>query len=96
MDRTFRLFDFNIYNRKVSNDGSDGSDNSSNDGETPVYKDTTEFLVQMFGQNEKGESCSIIVEDFKPFFYIKVEDDWTIYTKTQFLIHIKKRIGICS
>jgi len=90
MDRTFRLFDFNIYNKKNTEDG---SDNSSNDGEQPVYKDTAEFLVQMFGINEKGESCSIIVENFKPFFYVKVGDDWTIHTKNLFLAHIKKRIG---
>jgi hypothetical protein len=31
----------------------------------------------MFGINEKGETASIIVEDFKPFFYVMVNDKWS-------------------
>ena len=34
------------------------------------------FYIQMFGINEEGESCSITIDDYKPFFYIKVPDDW--------------------
>ncbi len=30
------------------------------------------FYIQMFGINEEGESCSITIDDYKPFFYIKV------------------------
>jgi len=35
------------------------------------------FVIQMFGVNEQGETCSIIIDDYKPFFYIKVADNWT-------------------
>ena len=87
MDVTFRIFDFNVYNEKASSDGSDSDD------EHPVYKDTQIFLIQMFGLNEKGESFSIIVEDFKPFFYVMVNDSWTMDKKTEFLEHIKEKIG---
>ena len=31
----------------------------------------------MFGINEKGETASIIINDYKPFFYLKVNDDWS-------------------
>jgi hypothetical protein len=47
----------------------------------------------MFGINEKGEQCSILCTDFKPFFYAKVDDNWTIHTKTQFVDFIKRRVG---
>ena len=30
------------------------------------------FSIQMFGIDERGNQCSIIVEDYKPFFYIKI------------------------
>ena len=36
-----------------------------------------EFAIQMFGVNETGETCSITVNGYKPFFYVKVGDDWT-------------------
>jgi DNA polymerase elongation subunit (family B) len=47
----------------------------------------------MFGINESGQSCSIIAENFKPFFYIKVGNNWTEYNKNTFLTHIKTKIG---
>ena len=31
-----------------------------------------QFHIQMFGINEKGETASIIINDYKPFFYLKV------------------------
>jgi DNA polymerase elongation subunit (family B) len=47
----------------------------------------------MFGVNEKGETCSIIAEDYRPFFYVLVNDNWTIQMKDSFLAHIKSKIG---
>jgi DNA polymerase elongation subunit (family B) len=90
MERTFRLFDFNIYNEKSQPTSSDDDNSVDNDKK---YKDSANFLIQMFGINEKGESCSIIVEDFKPFFYVKVADHWSIETKNQFLNFVKKSVG---
>ena len=87
MERIFRVFDFNVYNKKPD-------DNSSGEEDDTVRRDNAQFLVQMFGINEKGESCSILVENFKPFFYVKVDDNWTQYTKTTFLDFIKKKIGV--
>ena len=47
----------------------------------------------MFGLNEKGSSVSVFIDDFKPFFYIKVENDWEDSTKNAFVSHIKSKIG---
>jgi len=89
MEHIFRILDFNVYNEKMSS-----SDESSNsDNETNVYKDSTKFVIQMFGVNEKGETCSIIAEDYRPFFYVLVNDNWTIQMKDNFLAHIKDKIG---
>ena len=91
MERAFRLFDFTVYNQK----GSSSGDTSSSEDESSSFKkeDKTKFQIQMFGINEHGETCSILVEDFKPFFYVKVDDFWNIQIKTQFLEEIKKKIG---
>jgi len=87
MEQVFKLTDFNVYNSKNS------AENSSDD-EAASFTDTPEFLIQMFGINEKGEQCSILCTDFKPFFYAKVDDNWTIHTKTQFVDFIKRRVGV--
>ena len=34
------------------------------------------FMIRMFGINEKGETLCANVENFKPFFYVKIQDDW--------------------
>ena len=86
MEHIFRIVDFNVYNEK-------GSSDDSSDDETNVYKDMTNFVIQMFGVNEKGETCSIIAEDYRPFFYLLVNDSWTIQMKDNFLAHIKDKIG---
>lgn len=85
-DQSFRLYDFNVYNDSGVESGSD----DSNQGK---MKDTNTFKIQMFGINEKGESCSIIAENYQPFFYAKVGDDWTNATKAMFLTFLKGKLG---
>jgi DNA polymerase elongation subunit (family B) len=82
MEKTFRLFDFNIYNNNCQDDSND-----------EIQKDNNSFTIQMFGINETGKTCSIIVEEYKPFFYVKVGDDWNKTLKTSFLTHLKTKIG---
>ena len=86
MDTTFRIFDFNFYNQKADEE-------SASDEESNVYKDTQTFMIQMFGLNEQGKTCSIYVEEFKPFFYVMVNDSWSITEKKHFLEHIKTKMG---
>ena len=88
METIFRVFDFNVYNEK------DNTLSDSSDDETYQKKrDGFKFLIQIFGINETGESCSIIADNFKPFFYVKVDDNWNIEMKNSFLNFIKSKIG---
>jgi DNA polymerase elongation subunit (family B) len=90
--------------------GTSGSSAPSSPDKDPrsllkTIKRTTEhsrtFQIQMFGINERGKTCSIIVPDFKPFFYAKInknrflpqqvhiEEEWDETTKTDFIDFIK-------
>ena len=84
MERSYRLFDFNIYNEKNVEE---------EDSDCERKQDNSTFTIQMFGINENGETCSIIVEDYKPFFYVKVDESWNKMTKLSFLNHIKTKMG---
>jgi DNA polymerase elongation subunit (family B) len=88
MEQVFRIFDFNVYNEKIS-----GNDDSSHDEDTYTYKDSTQFQIQMFGLDESGRTCSIFVEDFKPFFYLMINDTWDMRAKNSFLEHLKQKMG---
>jgi DNA polymerase elongation subunit (family B) len=90
MEQAFRIFDFNVYSEKETlNNGSE----SDEEQEQVVYKDTTIFLIQIFGVNELGKTFSVIIEGFKPFFYVMVNDTWNISIKDQFLENIKTKMG---
>ena len=86
MEHIFRIFDFNVYNAKDTT--SDSSDDEKN-----LYKDTNSFAIQMFGVNENGKTYSLIAEGYKPFFYVMVNDKWTIKMKEVFLAHLKEKMG---
>ena len=85
MEHIFRIFDFNVYNAKDSNESSDDEQNT--------YKDRNNFMIQIFGVDDKGKTYSAIAEDYRPFFYVMVNDKWNIQIKDKFLEFIKSKIG---
>jgi DNA polymerase elongation subunit (family B) len=107
-DMSFRLIDFNVYDCiPDTNTHSSASENSADDNSSVASSgsggyggggkgrptiDTNEFRIQMFGINEQGETCSIFVDDYHPFFYVKVADNWTNATKSAFIRDIKKNL----
>ena len=70
VSKSFKLIDFRAYDHTIS-------ESSSNESDSKSSYSTSAFMIQMFGVNEKGETCSISVPDYLPFFYIRVVDEWT-------------------
>ena len=84
VEKCFKLFDFNIYNER------DEQDSGEEDGKK---RDTQRFVIQMFGIDENGKTYSAKVEEYQPFFYVKVGDEWSNDKKNQFLRHLKEKVG---
>jgi DNA polymerase elongation subunit (family B) len=84
MEHIFRVFDFTVSNVP---------DLSKESDEDNTFKDKNVFMIQMFGVNEEGETYSVNVEGFKPFFYLLVGDKWTITMKEQFINHLKEKMS---
>jgi DNA polymerase elongation subunit (family B) len=95
--KLFRLYDFDIYDNTPSDisdqisTSSDDSMNQTSSHFTP--KDDVKFNIQMFSINETGETCTITVNDYHPFFFIKVGDHWTDQILGGFIREIRKKIG---
>jgi DNA polymerase elongation subunit (family B) len=87
--KSFRLFDFHIYDDYPSSLLSSHKD----DDDAPKKKEQRQFIIQMFGINEMGETCSITITDFQPYFYVKVGDNWTRAESTALYVDICKRAG---
>jgi len=91
--KTFRLLDFHIYDEMVQSGGDSSSDDGSVDSDAKTKADAGKFVIQMFGINESGETCSFFVSDYQPFFFMKVGDQWNQGNVTQLSIEIKQKIG---
>jgi DNA polymerase elongation subunit (family B) len=89
--KSFRLLDFHIFDEnpeKLSD-----SDNDSTDGRR--YKprqDDLQFIIQMFGVDETGDTCCLFIQDYQPFFYVKVGKSWTQHNVMVLLDEIRKKI----
>jgi DNA polymerase elongation subunit (family B) len=83
--KSFRLLDVITFDHTEDNESESGGSESSNDN--------IAFYIQMFGLNEKGETCSLIITDFNPFFYVKVGNKWNISEAESLLLYIKKKVG---
>ena len=102
MNVSYRLLSFATSdNEKPPDECDEGSSSCSeesygSDCEKPEFhkkKDNKEFLVQMFGINEKGETASIFVTGYTPFFYVKVPPYWKSNEKHDFIGKLKNDMG---
>jgi DNA polymerase elongation subunit (family B) len=80
----FKLIDFHVYDQK--------EDEESENDSVHSQSNIPQFTIQMFGLNETGDTCSITINDYEPFFYIKVGNDWDQGIANQLLDEIKKKI----
>ena len=60
--RAFKLLEFKVMDLEKQDD-----EDEDYEYET-TKKDKKQFMIQMYGINEKGQSASIIIDNFKPFF----------------------------
>ena len=79
-DIHFQILDCDVFNEEIEEEDSDFPSSSDEDGDSEFVKKKVvcnkKFIVQLFGRNEKGESVSVSVTDFTPFFFVKIPDYW--------------------
>ena len=92
LGKYFRLIDFNVCDNNMKKPIVSSSDDSSVSTESvSSYTKCSDilFTIQMFGLNENGETCCLYINDFKPFFYVKVGNHWNDNTTHEFLQYLK-------
>ncbi len=73
-----KLYDFCVWN--------------DDQGNKIQGQDNKKFIIQMFGMKQNGQTVSVIVNGFKPFFYVKVGSSWSERTRSNFLTEIKMEL----
>jgi hypothetical protein len=98
---SFRLIDFHFQDVEKRGETSSSDEETSSlesggggkKGKVGRGRKPKEFIIQMFGVNEKKETCCLYVRHFHPFFYVQVGQDWTESVANQFLLFIKHKIN---
>lgn len=88
--QSFRLIDFHPSDEMVLvSDHQYIMNESSGKGKKEKEIRKKEFVIQMFGVNEKRETCCLFVRNYLPFFFIHVGDDWTEKDAKKFLLYLQ-------
>ena len=90
---SFRLIDFHFQDEKKEDNGSSSDEDSLEGGRGKKGGTRKEFIIQMFGVNEKKETCCLFVRHYHPFFYVQVGQDWTEGVAENFLTFLKGKIN---
>ena len=93
---SFRLIDFHFQDEKKEESESSSSDEDSlkeGRGKKGGNRQRKEFIIKMFGVNEKKETCCLFVRHYHPFFYIQVGQDWNDMVAENFLTFLKGKIN---
>ena len=99
MDREFKLVDFTVlsdFPLLWYGEENESDDEMEEEQEQDTYvkkKNKSQFIIQMFGINDRRETVSIFVTTFEPFFYLKVGNKWNSAIKGEFLRFIKTQVG---
>ena len=94
----FRVLDFNIRNLAEQEEPLEEENEATRAtrfkmSPRKTSKDLNIFEIQIFGINETGETFSVVVEGFSPFFYVMVNDTWNSKKQSEFLQHIQYKMG---
>lgn len=87
--KSFRLIDFHPSDEFMAVEVNAGNVRGPPHGKEKRKK---EFVIQMFGVNEKRETCCLFVRNYQPFFFIHVGDDWTETDAQKFKQHLKNML----
>jgi DNA polymerase elongation subunit (family B) len=96
VNKPFRLIDFKTFDETLNavKTGTESASDDSSDSDHSQTANKRQFMVQMFGVNEQGQTCSIIVHDFKPFFYLHVGDSWNQSVANAFIRELLDKSGV--
>ena len=61
------------------------------DFQCSTFKDQDNFFIRMYGIDENRNTYCVHIDDFKPFFYIKVGENWDETDVSQFIKHLKEK-----
>lgn len=79
----FQIIDWNEYNESIILDY---------DEETGQNVESIKYTIRIYGRDQNNKSVFVNIEDFKPYFFIKIPDNWTDATVRKCIIQIKKDV----
>ena len=92
-DLIIQLNDWVENDSVINDDSSSSNESDETDNNHEKWFKEKEYVIRSYGITEEGNSISIDIKGFTPFFYLKVPDNWTKKTVTKFEIKLRARVN---
>jgi DNA polymerase elongation subunit (family B) len=86
------LYVVDWHSMDVDNEDETSSDSGSDTEKTNKRVCNNKFIVKAFCIDDKGETIVLNIQDFKPFYYIKVPNHWQQVQGSMFVRALKKKV----
>ena len=86
----FQSIEWSIYNKDDDDDNDDISDDES---ENQNIKSNGNYKVKIYGRKENGKSVTVEVNNFRPYFFVKIPDKWKLQNVILLVNHFKTKIN---
>ena len=71
-----QILDWDFNDILMETEDEDSCNSNEDENISHNYKNNSKFTIRIFGRKQNGESVSVLITNFIPFFYIKVYDNW--------------------
>jgi len=92
-DLIIQLNDWVENDSVINDDSSSSNESDENDNNHEKWFKEKEYVIRSYGITEEGNSISIDIKGFTPFFYLKVPDNWTKKTVNKFGVKLRERVN---
>ena len=84
----FQIIDWNQYHESEDNDDMNSSDdNEYNKNINLKYK------IRIFGKTDQGKSIYVNINNYTPFFYVKIPNEWNLTKVISLVNYLKSKIS---
>lgn len=85
-------YECKIFDYRIMDINPDDDDRSSSESMMLKESLNTKCVIQMFGIDTNRNTYSIFVKEYKPYFYLRVDDTWGVKKMNAFMKEIKGKI----
>ena len=91
-----KLVSFNSFDQEIYTSEDECSENDEESSISKFSCCNKEYVIQLFGLDQNKKTSMVLVKNFNPYFFIKVDDTWTRSHMTRLISDMYRSVGFKS